>query len=87
MGWSTSYEHWFSEKWLTNVTYSEDFTGSTSGQPGNTYIGAKYLTAALWWIPITRMSIGIEFVRGERENLNEQRGRANRINGLFQYNF
>lgn len=86
-GWSTSYEHWFSEKWLTNLTYSEAFTGSAPGQPGNTYSGAKYLTAALWWTPITRMSLGIEYVRGERENLGGQRGRADRINALFQYNF
>ncbi len=33
------------------------------------------------------MSLGIEYVRGERENLGGQRGRADRINALFQYNF
>jgi hypothetical protein len=86
-GWSVSYEHWFTEKWLSNITYSEDFVGSQPGQPVSTYDGAKYLTAALWYIPVRNMSIGCEYVWGERENLNGQSGRANRVNGLFQYNF
>jgi hypothetical protein len=86
-GWSASYEHWFTERWLSNLTYSADNAGSTPDQPGSTYIGAKYLAASLWFIPITRMSIGIEYVWGERKDLDGQRGRADRINGLFQYNF
>jgi hypothetical protein len=87
VGWSASYEHWFTERWLSNVTYSADFVGGTPGQPGTTYNGAKYLTAALWFIPIRNMSLGAEYVWGERENLNGLRGRADRINALFQYNF
>jgi hypothetical protein len=86
-GWSASYEHWFTEKWLTNVTYSEVQVGSNGGQPGSTYSGAKYLATSLWFVPFRNMSIGAEYLWGERENLDGQRGRANRINGLCQYNF
>ena len=85
--WSISYEHWFTEKWLSNVTYSEDLAGFKGGQPGNTYIGAKYLVASIWYIPFRNMSIGFEYVWGERKNVDEQRARANRIDGLIQYNF
>jgi hypothetical protein len=86
-GWSASYEHWYTERWLTNVTYSEDLVGSTPNQPATTYAGAKYLTAGLWYIPFRNMSIGLENVWGERKNIDGERGRANRINGLVQYNF
>jgi hypothetical protein len=86
-GWSASYEHWFTERWLANLTYSAVQVGSNAGQPGSTYVGAKYLAASLWWIPIARMSLGIEYDWGERENLNEVRGQANRATALFQYNF
>jgi hypothetical protein len=86
-GWSASYEHWFTEQWLSNLTYSQVLTGQDGGQPGNTYQGAKYLTVGLWFIPVRNMSIGLEFVWGERENLDGQSANANRINGLFQYNF
>jgi hypothetical protein len=87
VGWSVSYEHWYTERWLTNLTYSEDFVGNEPGQPGSTYIGAKYLAASLWFIPIRNMSLGIEYVWGLRENLDQQDGTANRLNGLIQYNF
>jgi hypothetical protein len=86
-GWSTSYEHWFTEKWLTNITYSEDLTASAPGQPGNTYIAAKYLATSLWYIPIRNMSLGLEYVWGQRKNVDDERAKANRLNGLFQYNF
>jgi hypothetical protein len=87
VGWSTSYEHWFTEKWLTNLTYSEVHVVNNDGQPGNTYGGAKYLTAALWYVPFRNMSIGVEYVWGERKNLDDETGMANRLNGLLQYNF
>jgi hypothetical protein len=87
VGWSASYEHWFTERWLCNVTYSSDFVANTLGQPGDTYDGAKYLTTALWFVPVRNMSLGAEYVWGERKNLDGERARANRINALFQYNF
>lgn len=86
-GWSASYEHWFTERWLTNITYSQLQVGSNGDQPGNTYVGAKYLAASLWFVPVRNMSLGIEYVWGERKNLGGGRGQANRANALFQYNF
>ena len=86
-GWSASYEHWFTEKWLSNITYSEVQVGSNGDQPAATYAGAKYLAASLWWIPIRNMSLGTEYLWGERENLDGERGHANRVNALIQYNF
>jgi hypothetical protein len=87
VGWSASYEHWFTEKWLTNLTYSEVKVANTGDQPGTTYAGAKYLATSLWYIPVRNMSIGIEYLWGQRADLDGQRGQANRINALFQYNF
>jgi hypothetical protein len=87
VGWSASYEHWFTERWLSNITYSTDFVGHNGDQPANTYAGAKYLATSLWFIPVRNMSLGIEFVWGERKDLDGELGNANRINGLFQYNF
>ncbi len=85
--WSTSYEHWYSEKWLTNITYTKVDVNNTEGQAGDTYASASYLATSLWFIPVRNFSIGVEYVWGERENLDGQRAKANRINGLFQYNF
>jgi DcaP outer membrane protein len=86
-GWSASYEHWFTEKWLSNITYSQDNVGNAPNQPGSTYVGAKYLAVSLWYIPIRNMSIGAEYLWGIRENLDGEKGQANRANALIQYNF
>jgi hypothetical protein len=86
-GWTASYEHWFDEKWLTNVTYSGVSTGSAPNQSGNTYVGAKYLAVALWFIPVGNLSTGIEYLWGERKDLDGRRGKDNRINAMFQYDF
>jgi hypothetical protein len=86
-GWAASYEHWFNEKWLANTTYSSVVTGTAPNQAGNTYDGAKYLAVSLWWIPVGGFSTGIEYLWGERKDVDGQRGKANRINALVQYNF
>jgi hypothetical protein len=85
--WNASYEHWFDKHWLTNFTYSQAIADNNADQPGATYAKGQYLAASLWWIPITRMSIGIEYMWGQRENLDAQHALAQRIDGLFQYNF
>jgi hypothetical protein len=84
--WSVSYEHWYTEKWLSNLTYSGVQIGSNGAQPGNTYTGGRYLALSLWFIPVRNMSLGVEYVWGLRENLDGEQGQANRINGLVQYN-
>jgi hypothetical protein len=82
-----AYEQWYTEKWLSNFTYSGTNVGGLGGQPGTTYTGGKYLGASLWYIPVRNLSLGVEYLWGERENLNELRGQANRVNALVQYNF
>jgi hypothetical protein len=86
-GWNASYEHWFNAHWLSNFTYASVEPENNAGQPGATYDKAKYLAASLWWIPVPRMSFGIEYMWGERENLDNEEGQAQRLHGLFQYNF
>jgi len=58
----------------------------TPPRPGTTYTGAKYLGVNLWYIPVRNVSIGLEYLYGQRKNLNGQRGEANRLQLLFQYN-
>ncbi len=86
-GWNASYEHWFNANWLANFTYANVKVDNNAGQPGMTYNEAEYLAASVWWIPITRLSFGVEYITGERENLNGQHATTQRLHGLVQYNF
>lgn len=85
--WNASYECWFNEHWLSNFTYSHVNTDPEVNQPATTYSSGTYLAASLWWIPIPRLSFGIEYMWGERENLDGQEAEAERLHGLAQYNF
>lgn len=87
VGWNASYEHWFNEHWLSNCTYARVNPDNNAGQPATTYNNAQYLAASLWWIPIPRMSVGIEYLWGRRENFDGQDADAQRLNGLLQYDF
>ena len=82
-----SYEQWYTEKWMSNFTYAQPLVASNDDQPGTTYAGAKYLAASLWYIPFASMSLGMEYLWGERKNVDGERGNANRLNALVQYNF
>jgi hypothetical protein len=86
-GWTASYEQYLSASWLVNFTYSGVLTGNAPNQPGTTYVGAKYVAVSLWWFPIRNLSTGVEYLWGERKDLNGQRGKANRMDALVQYNF
>lgn len=86
-GYNASYEHWYSENWLSNFTFGNVLVDNNPGQPGTTYDTARYAAASLWWLPVPRMSLGIEYLVGQRENFNNEDAQSQRINALFQYNF
>jgi hypothetical protein len=86
-GWNVSYEQWFSERWLSNITYAHVDVDNNPNVPATTYDSTQYLAASLWWIPVPGLSLGMEFMTGERKNLDAQVGRVDRLHGLVQYNF
>ncbi len=87
IGWNASYEHWYCENWLSNFTFANALVDNQPNQPGTTYDEARYLAASLWWIPLPRMSLGVEYLWGQRVNLDGQDAESQRLHGLFQYNF
>jgi hypothetical protein len=85
--WNASYEHWYNDRWLSNFTYALVNVDNTTGQPATVYEEGQYLAASLWWIPVRRMSLGIELLHGDRQNLDGQSAETQRLGGMFQYNF
>ncbi len=87
VGWYAVYEHWWAKQWCSNFVYGENFNSVTDTQPSDTYAGAKYLATNLLWVPTGRTWFGIEYLWGERENLDGQSARARRLQFAAQYNF
>jgi len=86
-GWTTGYEQWFNAHWMANFTYSHVDVGCTDALASDTFSSSQYLATTLWWMPVTNLSIGLEYLWGERENLDDESGRAQRLQTAFQYNF
>lgn len=87
VGWFGCYEHWWSEKWLSNFCYGEVFTALPDAVPDNTYQEGKYLAVNLIWLPVSRLGVGLEYLYGERENKDGESGFAHRIQMAVQYSF
>jgi hypothetical protein len=86
-GWHISYEQWWTDKLLSNFTFSRADIDLTDTLPDNTYTGASYGAANLIWLPVERLGLGIEFLYGGRENKDGARGKNYRIQTGVQYRF
>jgi len=86
-GWYVGYEHWWNNCWLSTFSYGENDNGGTDAIPGTTYGGSDYAAVNLKWAPTKKFWIGVEYLWGERHNLNTQSARARRISMGAQYNF
>ncbi len=51
------------------------------------YSESEFASINLFWRPDRRLSAGIEYMWGERKNLDGRHGNANRINMMAQYSF
>lgn len=86
-GWYGCYEHFWSDKWISNILYGEVDTELADALPDNTYKKAKYFAVNLIWLPVERMGVGVEYLIGERENKNGESGTAHRLQAGIQYKF
>lgn len=86
-GWFGCYEHFWNDKWVSNICYGKAWTELPDNVPDNVYKGATYLAGNIIWLPVERMGVGLEYLVGERENKNGEHGIAHRIQAGVQYKF
>jgi hypothetical protein len=87
VGWFVAYEHWWTEKLLSNICYSATFSALPALLPDNTYRGGKYAAVNLIYLPFPRFGVGIEYLYGEREDKDGETGFAHRLQMAVQYSF
>jgi hypothetical protein len=86
-GWFVCYEHFWTDRWISNICYGESRLDLPEALPDDTYKGAKYFAVNLIWLPVERMGVGVEYLFGERENKDGETGKAHRIQAGVQYKF
>jgi hypothetical protein len=86
-GWFVAYEHWWTDKVASVFTYGQARMDLPGILPPGTYKGADYASGNLIWLPVERLGLGIEFLYGDRENKDGQKGKNYRIQTGVQYRF
>lgn len=82
-GWMVGVTHDWNDDLSSNFTYAENYLENTAGQAPDEVRRTTYLAANLIWKPAERVSIGIEYLYGLRENVDGAIGTANRLQTSF----
>jgi hypothetical protein len=84
-GGHASIQHWWNDKWRSNLTYGYLKVNTTDLSPGNTYNRTQYFDGNLMYSPGNRFTVGGGIIWGQRVDKNNVAGEGFRINFVVQY--
>ena len=90
LGWYAGLQYNVCPKVFLSSTYSMSRLYSDNGYPdavGSTYHYGQYFVVNMFWNVTSNMQVGVEYLRGWRNNFDNSTHHANRINLLVQYSF
>lgn len=79
VAWYLGVTHQWTERWSSNLTFSNGATDNTPFQAADSLHEVQYLAANLIWHPTPWTFAGMEYLWGQRENRDQQRADANRM--------
>lgn len=82
-GWMVGFTRDWNEDLSSNFTYAENSLDRAAFEPPDNVLRTTYLAANLIWTPLERVSVGIEYLYGLRENVDGGIGTANRVQTAF----
>jgi DcaP outer membrane protein len=86
-GFYGTYQHEWSKKLLTNISYGQIQIENLKFIRDDTFIKGSTIRINSFWKAIEGAKLGIEGIWGKRTNKNNEKGNALRINALFYYDF
>ncbi len=87
LGLTLGVEHYWTDKLSSLVTYNIGTSDNTAGQAGSALYGTSYLAANLIYNIMKGTFVGVEYLRGQREDLDGDKGTANRLQFSVRYSF
>jgi hypothetical protein len=87
MGFTLGVQHAWIPTVTSLLTYNHGINDNTAGQAGNSLYMTNYLAANLLWHFTDKAFVGIEYLRGTREDKDGDSGDANRIQCSVKYAF
>ncbi|CAK9014553.1 Uncharacterized protein SCF082_LOCUS12370, partial [Durusdinium trenchii] len=82
-GWMVGTTHDWTETLSSNFTYAENRLENTAFQAPDAVHRTTYLAANLMWTPLHRVTVGVEYLYGIRQNLDREAAAAHRLQASF----
>lgn len=82
-GWMVGITHDWSDRLSSNFTYAENSLDNAALQEPDDVHRTTFLAANLIWSPLERVSLGVEYLYGLRENIDREVGATNRLQVAF----
>ncbi len=87
LGLTVGVQHYWTDKLSSLVLYNIGNIDNTEGQPPSSMKAGSYLAANLIYNIMKGTFVGVEYLRGEREDASGDKGTANRLQFSVRYSF
>lgn len=87
LGLTIGVQHYWSEKFSSFVVLNYGLNENTAGQPGTAFKASTYFAGNLLYNVRKGTFIGIEYLRGTRQDYNDADGSANRLQLSVRHSF
>jgi hypothetical protein len=87
VGVTAGLHHFWNDNFSSLFVYNHGTNDSTEGEPLTNIYSVNYLAANLIWHFVDNAFVGVEYLRGMRENISGEDGTANRIQFSVKYTF
>jgi len=87
LGLSFYYDHYWTDTLSTSLGWSETKVDNTSFQAPDAFRDGQYASVNLVWQPDPRILMGAEYLWGQREDKNGEKGIDNRLQVSVKYSF
>ena len=87
VGVTAGLQHFWNDKFSSLLVYNQGSIDTTVGQPQTDISSMNYMAVNLIWHFVDNAFAGIEYLRGTRDDINEEDGTANRIQFSVKYSF
>ena len=77
----------FNPKFFVSASYSQCRLYDQSAMAKDTYKYGQYVAANAFYVPFSNCMVGLEYLYGNRHNIDGASGDAHRINAMIQYHF
>lgn len=87
LAFMVAYQHQWSDEWRSTFTYSWGEGDLPAGVPNDSTEVLEYAAANLIWQFSDRAWAGVEYLFGAREDIDDSRGEANRLQFSIRFDF